>query len=274
MRRGGATALKGDMKTYIPPLQSLADGYRRAEAEVVRAYFKKRRTKRQHIYWLKAQGFKEQAVIKPLLKMLGSFHSRLDNGVDRHEFEEIAEKLAEETKHARLVMDLIEEIGGKQLKPTDLTWLPEDKKLARVRARYSKTFAALLHGSKAPSEKEMLRIDEELERAAVTLTEGGGGALYEVCVRLQKGTIERKIAAAFREIREDEADHKNAGARNLAKLVRSRNDFARAAEIIREVSSQRLRMRNEQFGFPLSEEKIRELELRCVKSASLKAGPH
>jgi hypothetical protein len=254
------------MKAYVESLCSLAERYRRAEAEIIKAYFAAVRNKKQHVYWLKAQAFKEYSAIKPLLKILSTFYPRLDGEVDRHEFEEIAEKLAEETKHARLVMDLLEELGEKKLKPGDLPWLPADKKLARVRARYSKTFAALLHGSKTPSEKEMRRRDEGLERAAVTLTEGGGGALYEVCVRLKKGAMERKIAAAFREIYRDEIDHKNAGARNLAKLVRSRADFERAGEIIRQVSSQRLRMRNEQFGFPLKEEKLRALERRCARS--------
>lgn len=260
------------MESYVKSLRRLAESYRRAEAEIVRAYFDRPRNKKQHVHWLKAQAFKEYSAIKPLLKILASFYSCLDGEVDRHEFEEIAEKLAEETKHARLVMDLLEEIGGKKLKPGDLVWLPEDKKLARVRARYSKTFAALLHGSKTPSEKEMRRRDEELERAAVTLTEGGGGALYEVCVRLKKGKNERKIAAAFREIHLDEVDHKNVGARNLARLVRSREDFARAAEIIQQVSSQRLRMRNEQFGFPVSEAKLQALDQACAASAKLGQG--
>ncbi|MGH7770553.1 MAG: hypothetical protein ACREQP_24130, partial [Candidatus Binatia bacterium] len=85
-------------------------------------------------------------------------------------------------------------------------------------------------------------------------------------VRLKKGAIERKIAAAFREIHRDEVDHKNAGARSLAQLVRRGEDFDRAAEIIRQVSSQRLRMRNEQFGFPLSERKLRELEERVTSA--------
>ncbi len=255
------------MKPYAKELSRLADGYRRAEQAVVRAYFAKPRDKKRHLHWLKAQAFKEYSALKPLLKILAVFHSQIDGGVDRHEFEEVAEKLAEETKHARLVMDLLEEIGGKKLKPRDLIWLAEDKKLARVRARYSKTFAALLHGAATPSEKEMRRRDEELERAAVTLTEGGGGALYEVCVRLKKGRVEKKIAAAFREIRADEEEHKNAGARSLAKLVRKSGDYARAAEIIRQVSRQRLRMRNEQFGYPLSDADLAALERRCLQPA-------
>ena len=251
------------MQSYLDALCRLADRYRRAEMQIVRAYFAKPRSQQEHIRWLKAQAFKEHAAIRPLLEILAVYHSRLDDGVDRHEFEEIAEKLAEETKHARLVMDLIEAIGGRRIKPRDLVWLPEDKKLARVRARYSKTYAALLHGSQTPGDKEMRRKDEALERAAVTLTEGGGGALYEICVALRKGAAEKKIAAAFKAIHADEKEHKNSGARRLARLLRSRGAYKRAAEIVCEVSAQRLRMRNEQFGFPLGAGELRAMERRC-----------
>lgn len=251
------------MRSYLGALRRLADRYRRAEMAIVRKYFAKRRELREHVRWLKAQAFKEHAAIRPLLEILAVYHSRLDDGVDRHDFEEIAEKLAEETKHARLVMDLIEELSGKRTKPSNLIWLPEDKRLARVRGRYSRTFAALLHGSKTPSRREMRRKDEEVERAAVTLTEGGGGALYEVCIAQRRGAAEKKIAAAFKAIHADEKDHKDAGARRLADLLRSRRDYERAAEIVCAVSAQRLRMRNEQFGFPLSEAELDELERRC-----------
>lgn len=255
------------MTGYIRSLKRLAEKCRSAEAEVVRAYFRKPRAPKEHSRWLKAQAFKEYSAIKPLIEMLARLHFQLDQGVDRHDYEEIAEKLAEETKHARLIMDLLEEMGGKKLKRRDLPWLPEDRKLARVRARYSRTYAGLLHGSERVSNKEMRRRDEELERAAITLTEGGGGALYSVCSRLRRGKFEKKIAAAFREIHKDEVEHKDAGAKRLQSLVRSRKEYARAAEIIRVVSSQRLRMRNEQFDFPLSERQIRELERGCLLSA-------
>src|SRR5688572_21713477 len=125
------------MKSYVQSLQRLADRYRRAEVEVVKAYFSKRRSKQQHVRWLKAQGFKEYSAIKPLLKMAASFYARFDGDIDRHEFEEVAEKLAEETKHARLVMDLLERISGRKVAPGDLVWMEQDRELARVRARYS-----------------------------------------------------------------------------------------------------------------------------------------
>lgn len=252
------------MKSYVRSLRELAETYRSAEAEIVAAYFAKRKDKWSHIRWLKAQAFKEYSAIRPLVEVLARLHPYLNKGIELVAYEELAEKLAEETKHARLIMDLLEEIVGRKLTPEELPWLPEDRRLAKVRARYSKTYAGLLHGSGRLTEREIRRKDEALERAAITLTEGGGGALYEVCGKLKRGRIERKIAAAFREIHSDEVGHKNAGARDLKKLVKTKRDYLRAAEIIRSVSGQRLRMRNEQFGFPFSEQRIREMEKACA----------
>src|SRR5918996_6018785 len=254
------------MNSYVKRLTRLAAAYRDAEAEVVRAFFKKPRTKKEHLHWLKAQGFKEYSAIKPIIDALTQLYPNIDNGIARHDYTELTEKLADETKHARLVMDLLEEISGKKIKPRDLTWLPEDRKLARVRGGYSKTYAGLLHGSAKVTSKEMRRKDEELERAAITLTEGGGGALYQVCGKLKKRGIEEKIAAVFREILEDELEHKDSGGRSLAPLVKDQASFRRAARIVCEVSRQRLRMRNEQFGFPLNEAQMKILDERARQS--------
>ncbi len=177
------------MNPYVRSLEKLAGKYRSAEAEVVKAFFRKPRAKGDHVNWLKAQAFKEHSAIKPLLGALTRLLPHLDKGVDRHQYEELGEKLAEEMKHARLIMDLLEEIIGGKITPKDLPWLLEDKRLARIRGRYSKTYAGLLHGSEAITSREILRKDEDIERAALTLTEGGGGALYQVCSRLKGGVI-------------------------------------------------------------------------------------
>jgi hypothetical protein len=158
---------------------------------------------------------------------------------------------------------------GKKIKPRDLTWLPQDRKLARIRGRYSQSFAKLLHGSGKVTSREIKRKDEALERAAITLTEGGGGALYAVCSTLKKRGIEAKIARVFHEILLDEVGHKDSGARSLAALIRDKNSFRRAAEIIGQVSGQRLRMRNEQFGFPLTRVELAALDSRARQSVRL-----
>src|SRR5207244_3765800 len=90
MRRRRPAAVDGAMQSYLKSLRSLAERYRRAEMEIVSAYFAKPRSRKQHVHWLKAQGFKEHAAIKPLLKILASFYSRFDGEVDRHDFEAIA----------------------------------------------------------------------------------------------------------------------------------------------------------------------------------------
>ncbi len=208
------------MNSYIDRLTRLASAYRAAEEAVVRAFFKKPRTKKDHLRWLKAQGFKEYSAIKPIIGALTALYPNVDRGVDRHDYAELTEKLADETKHARLVMDLLEEMTGRKVTPRDLTWLPQDRKLAKVRGRYSKSFARLLHGSGKVTSKEIKRKDEAVERAAITLTEGGGGALYQVCSKLKKRGVEGKIARVFHEILLDEVGHKDSGARALADLIR------------------------------------------------------
>ena len=257
------------MNSYIHRLSRLASAYGAAEEAVVRAFFKKPRGKKDHLRWLKAQGFKEYSAIKPIIAALTALHPRVDRGIDRRDYAELTEKLADETKHARLVMDLLEEIIGKKVTPHDLTWLPEDRKLARVRSRYSKSFARLLHGSGKVTAKEIKRTDEDLERAAITLTEGGGGALYQVCSKLKKGGIESAIARVFREILRDEVGHKDSGARALASLIHDEDSFRRAERIIRAVCGQRLRMRNEQFGFPLRRDALAALEDRARQAVRL-----
>jgi hypothetical protein len=255
------------MNRYVNPLNKLAAAYRDAEVAVIAAFFTEPRKKQDHLRWLSAQAYKEYSAIKPIFSALAKLYPELDRGIDRHDFEELTEKLADETKHARLVMDLLEEARGKKTTFADLLWLPEDKKLAKIRARYSPSYATLLHGAGSIKSREIRRKDEALERAAITLTEGGGGALYRVCSKLQRGNFERRIARAFKEILADETQHKNAGGRALDALITNRDAFLRAARIITEVCSQRLRMRNEQFGFPLPEARLTALDQRAQLSA-------
>jgi len=251
------------MNRNVRKLTALAAAYRAAEEAIVEAFFAKPRDKHDHLHWLSAQAFKEYSAIKPIFTALAKLYPEIDRGIDRHNYQELTEKLADETKHARLVMDLLEEISGKKITFKDLLWLPQDKKLAKIRARYSPSYATLLHGSGTLSAKEIRRQDESLERAAITLTEGGGGALYRVCSGLKKSGVEGRIAKVFHEILLDEVGHKDSGGRALAPLVKTQADLERAAKIIGEVSGQRLRMRNEQFGFPLNSRELGEIERRA-----------
>jgi hypothetical protein len=254
------------MTDRIKKLMQLAGNYAAAERTVIAAFFHQRPRRLDHIRWLRAQAFKEYSAIKPIFTALAKLYPKIDRGIDRHDYEELTEKLADETKHARLVMDLLQEISGKKVTFKDLLWLPQDKKLAQIRARYSPSYATLLHGRGKISAKEISRRDETLERAAITLTEGGGGALYQVCSKLKKSDVEGKIAKVFDEILLDEVGHKDSGGRALARLIRTKSAFERAAQVICAVSAQRLRMRNEQFGFPLQPSELATLDKRARRA--------
>jgi hypothetical protein len=271
LRLGAAFAEVAFVNPYIKQLSRLAKAYGAAEASVIAAFFAKPRKPREHLPWLRAQAYKEYSAIKPIFSAIARLYPDLDRGVHRRDFQELTEKLADETRHARLVMDLVEEAAGKKASFSDLPWLPQDKKLARIRGRYSPSYATLLHGGRGLRAREIRRQDEALERAAITLTEGGGGALYQVCNQLKPRGFEGKIARAFGEILADETKHKDAGGHSLDRLITSRAAFLRAAGIITEISSQRLRMRNEQFGFPLTEMEINALDQRARQAVERKA---
>ena len=256
------------MNPNVQRLAKLARAYRTAEESIVRVFFAKPRRKTDHLRWLRAQAFKEYAAIKPIFMALAKLYPEIDRAIDRHDYEVLTEKLADETKHARLVMDLLEQLSGNKITSKDLLWLPEDKKLAKIRARYSKSSATLLHGAGKINTREISRQDEILERAAITLTEGGGGALYRVCSKLKRSGTEGRIAKVFHEILLDEVGHKDRGRRGLASRVTTQAAFDRAAKIICEVSGQRLRMRNEQFGFPLHRSELIALDRRARRCAA------
>ena len=45
----------------------------------------KPRRAKEHVRWLKAQGFKEYSAIKPIVAALVALHPNIDRGIDRHE---------------------------------------------------------------------------------------------------------------------------------------------------------------------------------------------
>ena len=56
---------------YNETLAQLAEGYNKAEREVVATFFSRPRTPEEHIPWLKAQAFKEYSAVQPLVQALG-----------------------------------------------------------------------------------------------------------------------------------------------------------------------------------------------------------
>src|SRR5688500_14081808 len=95
---------------FAQNLTKLASAYGSAECKIVCAFFAVPRREEDHNGWLKAQVFKDYSAIKPILEALNKLYPDIDNGIPRHEDTELTEILADETNHARLVMDLLQEI--------------------------------------------------------------------------------------------------------------------------------------------------------------------
>jgi hypothetical protein len=84
--------------------------------------------------------------------------------------------------------------------------------------------------------------------------------MFEVLSRLDGGEFERKIASVFRIIADEEIPHGPLEIHSIARHARSESDWQRARAIVRDLSRQRLLMRNEMFGYPLNPARLREID--------------
>jgi hypothetical protein len=208
------------------------------EAEIVTTYLAAHRSPARDLVWLKAQAWKESRLLRVLPPAERA--SFLANGtIDAHPEGAPPMKLAEEMKHFRLIVELIEAQTGTTVSIDGLGELPEETRLQALRAPYRRGSA--------------------FERAVVNFTEGGGGAIYAVLGGLDGTPIDRRMAAVFREIHDDEVFHGPAEIHMVARHASGDDDWRRAADLVARICRQRLRMRNEMFSFPLPEPRLAEI---------------
>jgi hypothetical protein len=210
------------------------------EAEVAQAYFSRPRTQDQDLAWLRAQAYKEA---RPFRDLPGNFQEEfLQTGAIRAhpDGSEAVQRMAQETRHFWLLADLIAELFKVKVTLADLVALPEDRKLQALRAAHKSQGGGL-------------------EQAAVAFTEGGGGAMFQVLSRLQGGEFEQQVAATFKVIADEEIPHGPMEIYAIARHAQNESGWQRARTIVRDISGQRLLMRNEMFGYPLSVARVREI---------------
>jgi hypothetical protein len=219
---------------------AVAAPYWAGEAEIVRTHFSRPRTLAQDLFWLRAQAYKETRPFLELPKNLQEEFLRTGAVANPPEGAKAGQRVAQEMKHFRLLADLLFDLSGVSVSPADLTQLSEDRKLQELRAAYRAQGGAL-------------------ERAAVDFTEGGGGAMFQVLSQLDGGELERRIAAIFKTIAEDEKAHGPLEIYAIARHASSAADWLKAQAIVRDISQQRVLMRNEMFGYPLPPTRIQEI---------------
>jgi hypothetical protein len=219
--------------------------YWEVEAMIVRRFFKSKPKREDHIFWLKAQLWKELHPVdgyftglqKELNNLVASF-PQIDKTVDRHQYHSLLEQLTQEFNHYVLMADVLEYLLGHPVSAEDTFQLPQEKRLGDIRRNHA--------NSGSP-----------VDKAAVLVTEGGGARMFREGRKLKGGRLERMMARAMDVIYRDEKNHYKEAAREAARAVRNKQDLARMKRAVHEVSLQRVYMRNEMFKEPLTSHEIK-----------------
>jgi hypothetical protein len=208
--------------------------YWECEGEIAKRYFAGA-SDDDHVFYLRAQLWKE---LHPVDGFFNGLHRELkdlvdrfpevDKSIDRHEYHFLLTQLTEEFNHYVMLADILEHLLGRKIAADDTIQLPEEKKLGDLRRGY-------------------VERGDELTRAAVGFTEGGGATLFREGAKLSGSMVNDMTADAMRTIYEDEKDHYAEQAKICVGLIRSEEDLKRMTDAIRAISLQRVKMRAEMF---------------------------
>ena len=232
------------MKNVERELIGTALPYWETEATIVRQFFRSKPTRDEHIYWLKAQLWKELHPVdgyftglhKELNNLAASF-PEIDKTIERHQYHSLLEQLTQEFNHYVLMADVLEYLLGHPVSAEDTFQLPQEKKLGDLRRGYANSGSAV-------------------DKAAVLVTEGGGARMFREARKLKGTRLEKMIGRAMAVVYQDEKNHYKEAAREAARAVRNKQDLARMKKAVRQVSLQRVFMRNEMFKEPLTNSEI------------------
>ncbi|MBM3487416.1 MAG: hypothetical protein FJX67_12415 [Alphaproteobacteria bacterium] len=242
-----------DRSGYKAELIAVARPFWDAEAEVAHRFFAKKPSREDWIRYLRAAVYKE---LNPAIgygpttgfacglhmefaKIVDMFKG-LDASVDRRELYHHLHVMTEEFNHYLVLAEVLEFVLGRKLTRDDPEQLPEDKKLNAMRRAHVESGDPCL-------------------RAVMGLTEGGGSSTFREMAKLSGGPLEDRLAQAMQVIYVDEKDHYGEAATAAATAVGSPADLARMKKALHEVSVQRVRMRSEMLGWPMSEAEIDRL---------------
>lgn len=246
------------MATKMQQLIDTATPYWDAEAEIARRFYKKAK-KADHAFYLRAQLWKE---LNPVDGFFNGLHRELTKAadlfpkvgktIDRHDYYFLLEQLVSEYNHFVMLADVLEYVQGRKLSKRDLKQLPQEKKLGDIRRRY-------------------VQKGGSIGKAAVGITEGGGTALFRVGKNLKGSKINQMTAKAMKVIWEDEKDHYMVQADIAARMIKNKTDMKKMQSAMIDVSLQRVWMRNEMFGEPMTSEEVEAYITRRQRAIAIRS---
>ncbi|MBM3485424.1 MAG: hypothetical protein FJX67_02155 [Alphaproteobacteria bacterium] len=222
------------------------------EAEVARTYFNaKTRTPETDRKWLAHQAYKEywgSGFVDPTVGLMGEWSREildkipaLDRDLDRHDMLGLVEQMYAEFHHYCLFADIYDALlppDGRKLTPAMIKNWPEGEALDNYRIAVRKKHGAF--GWKS-----------------LHFTEGGYCSLYREGARLKgRGGIDDRIAAACQRVYDDEVEHMLRGMLEMNGDDMTAAEWAALETLVIDQLRLRIKMRNGQFGYPLSDARI------------------
>jgi hypothetical protein len=235
------------------------------EAEIATAYFESpKRTSETDAIWLEKQAGRELestfTMLKDAMEVVGrdlgaskSFWvDTIKSGIDRHWLEDHLFKVNQELNHGNHCVDILERLTGR---PADV------KEIVRKYNRWNPD-------PSVPNNTEWCNLAKLFREQEVRpepwaklitsegLLEGGSCGMFYSASLLKGNEIDDLIGKAFVVVLRDERGHGPANLFSVHKYIKSEADLEGAKQMLRERGEGRLKMRNEQFAYPLPAKRL------------------
>lgn len=230
--------------------------YASGNAEVVRVYFSRPRSREQDITWLKCQAARELTTAWKFLDNLKELKQKFDKEVKRSDYESLARAFLEELEHYRLFVAILEEEFNEKIDVDELltlgVWSDNDRFPENTK--------------KAHFERELRASGDKMAKIALGIGEGGGSGWLIGLSRIAGGRLEQRMARVANEIAGDEMFHGPIHIAAAARRIKTEEQLEKVKSILAQYLQYHLRMKNEQFGYPLSGERLEEIDQGKVET--------
>jgi hypothetical protein len=224
--------------------------YAAGNAEIVRTYFSRPRSKEQDVSWLKCQIARELTTAWKFLDNLNDLKPRFEKSLKRSDYENLAHAFVEELEHYRLFVAVLEEELNTKIDVDELLTL----------GVWSENDSFPENTKKANFEKQLRASGNDMAKIALGIGEGGGSGWLIGLSRISGGKLEQRMAKVAKEIADDEMFHGPIHIAAAARRIQTDEQLEEAKQILTRYLHRHLRMKNEQFGYPLTNERLVEID--------------
>ncbi len=250
------------------------------EAEIADTYFHwDQRDRDKEVIWLTKQAGREIEStftgLKEIVDKVGSDLGKANQywvdqwggDVDRHWLEENLWRTKQELNHGNYCVDIIEWLTGERV---------DIKQVVRRYNRWNPD-------PSLPDMKEWVRLAEVFREQEARqepwarlinsqgLLEGGSCGLFYAATQLSGSELNDRLAEAFAVVLDDERGHGPANIYQIADAFTTQEAVDGARALMVERGVQRLRMRNEQFSYPIDEARIQDIAAGNISLDATKA---